>query len=128
MSERAPIGPYVVWEDYDTEGWHPKSFDTLAEAVRCRADKTITKIVAFKVVEMAENRASGPQLGQDVYYTPTAGTVHAAKITSVAAATGLVALTTFPPGLTPGTASSVPYDGTGVVAPSWRYPDTIAGL
>ncbi len=77
---------------------------------------------------MAENRASGPQLGQDVYYTATPGSFVAAKITSIDATSGLVRLTTFPAGGTTADATSVQYDGTGTVANSWRYPDTITGI
>lgn len=127
MSERAPAGPFVVWEDYGCEGWHPKSYDTLAEAVRTSPDKTITRLVEFKVVEMAENRAGGPYIGQDVIYTPTAGTMYAAKITAISATTGLVRLTTFPPGGTTVDQTSVQYDGTRVVTNSWSYPDLVTG-
>lgn len=30
---KAPEGPIIAWEDYGTEGWHPKSYPTLREAI-----------------------------------------------------------------------------------------------
>ncbi len=77
---------------------------------------------------MAENRASGPQVGQTVIYTASSSSNYPAIIVSVSATTGLVRLTTFPPGGTTADQQSVPFDPTGVTAGSWRYPDTLAGI
>jgi hypothetical protein len=46
MSE--PAGPIVLWEDYGCEGWQPKSFATVTEALmapRYSASFVITMIV-----------------------------------------------------------------------------------
>jgi len=77
---------------------------------------------------MAENQASGPQLGQSVLHCPTPGTGVPAIITDIAPTTGLVRLTTFPPGGTTVDQQNVQYDGTGTVANSWRYPGSLTGI
>lgn len=78
---------------------------------------------------MAENRASGPQMGQDVIYTEVAGTTfYPAKVITISQAAGLVRLTCFPPGGTTTDKQNVSYDGTGTVSNTWRYPDSITGL
>lgn len=76
---------------------------------------------------MPENRASGPQISQTVLYTITPGTAYTAIVTAVSASTGLVRLTTFPPGGTVVDRDSVSYDGTGTVANTWRYPEILTG-
>ena len=46
-------GPYVVWEDYGYEGWKPKSYATVRDAltdVRYNSF-VLTRIVDFDVVE-----------------------------------------------------------------------------
>ncbi len=77
---------------------------------------------------MPENRASGPQVSQIVLYTITPGTWYTAFVTDVSAATGLVRLSTFPPGGTVVDRQSVSYDGTGTVANTWRWPGVQTGL
>jgi hypothetical protein len=49
-------GPYIVWEDYGTEGWHPKSYTTPKEALLdARYQRFIlTKALVFEVVEQPE--------------------------------------------------------------------------
>ena len=47
-------GPYIVWENYGYEGWHPKSYSNLAEALtdtRYNTEWEITKKVSFIVTE-----------------------------------------------------------------------------
>lgn len=47
-------GPIVMWEDYGYEGWQPKSFDTLKEALlepRYSATFVITHLVDITVNE-----------------------------------------------------------------------------
>jgi len=47
-------GPYVVWQNYGYEGWHPHSFKTLEEAIKAQkytTDWIITKIVAYEIKE-----------------------------------------------------------------------------
>jgi hypothetical protein len=77
---------------------------------------------------MAENRTSGPMIGQTVIYTQTSSNFYPAFITSVAQASGLVRLTTFPPGGTTPDQQNVSYDGTGVISGTWRYPDNLTGI
>ncbi len=77
---------------------------------------------------MAENRASGPQVGQTVIYTATATNFYPAMIVSVNASSGLVRLTTFAPGGTTADQQNVSFDGTGTVSGTWRYPDLQAGI
>lgn len=77
---------------------------------------------------MSENQASGPQVGQSVIYTQTATNWYPAIVVSVAATTGLVRLTTFPPGGTTADQQSVSYDGTGQVSNTWRWPNSLTGI
>ena len=47
-------GPYIVWEYYGYEGWHPKSYPDLASALtaqRFNSQWEITKKVEFTVME-----------------------------------------------------------------------------
>jgi hypothetical protein len=62
---------------------------------------------------MAENRASGPQLGQMVIFTQTQTIFYPAIIVSIDRVTGLARLTTFPAGGTTPDQQNVSYDGTG---------------
>ena len=54
MSNKPEVeGPYIVWEHYGYEGWQPKSFPTLEEAVRAhrfQSEWVVTKVVLFEVV------------------------------------------------------------------------------
>jgi hypothetical protein len=77
---------------------------------------------------MAENRASGPQLGQMVIFTQTQTIFYPAIIVSIERVTGLVRLTTFPAGGTTPDQQNVSYDGTGAVSGTWRYPDVGTGI
>lgn len=77
---------------------------------------------------MAENKTSGPQIGQQVVYTITPGTGYTAFVTAVNATSGLVRLTTFPPGGSVVDREDVSYDGTGTVANTWLYPGLQTGL
>jgi hypothetical protein len=48
-------GPFIVWEDYGCEGWHPKSYDTLLEAVNAHSYQSttiVTKTVKYEVTEI----------------------------------------------------------------------------
>lgn len=48
------VGPVVVWENHGCEGWHPKSYPDLKEAlsdVRYHTEFVVTKRVEFDVVE-----------------------------------------------------------------------------
>jgi hypothetical protein len=50
-------GPIVVWENYGYEGWHPKSYATVKEALlgqRYNSEFCITRIVDFECVERGE--------------------------------------------------------------------------
>lgn len=54
MSEDTANGPFILWADYGCEGWKPRSFETLAEAVMARRygeDFVITKLVHIDVTE-----------------------------------------------------------------------------
>lgn len=47
-------GPFIVWENLGCEGWHPKSFATIEEAVtgqKYATEYVITRRVSFRVVE-----------------------------------------------------------------------------
>lgn len=46
-------GPYILWEDYGSEGWHPKSYATPKDALTdTRYNRfLLTKAVVFKVIE-----------------------------------------------------------------------------
>lgn len=129
MSEAT--GPYITWHDYGCEGWQPRNHVSLDEALRSiegyPQSRIITKVVQFKVIDMAENRAGGPLIGQDVIYTVDTSTFYSAKIMAVNATTGLIRLTVFLPGATLQDQQNVGYDGTGTKSGSWRYPDAITG-
>lgn len=50
-----PRGPYTVWQNYGTDGWHFTDYPTLEEALlanRHGYDWCITKMVQFKLVDM----------------------------------------------------------------------------
>lgn len=53
MSKK-PEGPYVVWQNYGCEGWHPSSYSDISDALLATKynDFVITKIVKFEVVEV----------------------------------------------------------------------------
>ena len=47
-------GPFIVWENYGYEGWQPKSYQTLKEALtgqKLTSEWTMTKLVHFVVNE-----------------------------------------------------------------------------
>ncbi len=51
------VGPYIVWEYYGYEGWQPKSYSNLADALtaqRVNSQWEITKKVNFEVREGGE--------------------------------------------------------------------------
>lgn len=77
---------------------------------------------------MPENRASGPQVGQNVIYTETATLFYPAVVVTVAQASGLARLTCFPPGGTTTDKQNVSYDWTGQVSNTWRYPGIQTGI
>lgn len=55
--EHGTRGPFIVWENYGYEGWHPKSYNTLAEALqaqRYNQEWVITKPVQYAVNEIAD--------------------------------------------------------------------------
>jgi hypothetical protein len=76
---------------------------------------------------MAENRANGPFIGMQCIYTQTAAVFYPALVVSVAQPSGLVRLTTFPPGGTTPDQQNVSYDGSGLVSNTWRFPDVGTG-
>lgn len=55
-------GPYILWVDYGTEGWKPRSFDTAQEAIEeiltgaCIGGEPVvlTKLLKVEVVEAKE--------------------------------------------------------------------------
>lgn len=57
MSEPDRAGPYIVWANYGYEGWQPKSFKTLKEALlseRYGYEIVVTKLVEYEVIEKDE--------------------------------------------------------------------------
>ena len=49
-------GPVVLWENYGCEGWKPKSYGTIKEALmdtRYNSEFVVTRIVDFDVKEVA---------------------------------------------------------------------------
>lgn len=54
MAERNDVsGPYIVWENHGYEGWRPKSYDDLAEALttpRYCSEWEITKKIILEVL------------------------------------------------------------------------------
>lgn len=56
-------GPYIVWENYGCEGWQPKSYPTLKEALcaqRYNSEFVITTLTSFDVVEQSDTLAPIP--------------------------------------------------------------------
>ena len=55
MAERLDeSGPYIVWLNYGYDGWAPRSYDTLKEAIegdRYGEDFVITKLVQYEPLE-----------------------------------------------------------------------------
>lgn len=49
--EKNTDGPYIRWLDYGYEGWHPDSYDTLAEALEDDRYNSfvITKAVQYEI-------------------------------------------------------------------------------
>lgn len=51
------MGPYIIWEDYGSEGWHPTSYSTpkaaLVDAPRYHKF-ILTKALVFEVIEKEE--------------------------------------------------------------------------
>lgn len=71
-----------------------------------------------------EIRHKGPVLGQTVLYTNGSGVQMSAVVTSISVV-GTIGCTTFPDQQAPGNAASVPYDGRGVLWPSWMWSDDL---
>lgn len=47
-------GPIIVWENLGYEGWHPKSFVTIKEALlatRYSSEFVLTRLIEFDVLE-----------------------------------------------------------------------------
>ncbi len=47
-------GPFIVWENYGYEGWQPKSYNTLKEAVvalRFNSEWIVTRLISYEVTE-----------------------------------------------------------------------------
>ena len=46
-------GPFILWVDYGYEGWKPRSFNTIKEALEAEKYSawTITKTFEFEVTE-----------------------------------------------------------------------------
>jgi len=47
-------GPFIVWENYGYEGWQPKSFRTVLEALekqKFNSEWIITKTISYEVKE-----------------------------------------------------------------------------
>ncbi len=50
-------GPFIVWEDYGYEGWQPKSYATLLEAVNSHSycsTTVVTKTVKYEFTEIEQ--------------------------------------------------------------------------
>lgn len=47
-------GPYIVWQNYGTDGWSPTEFSTLKEALMATkyVSFVVTKLVEFDVIEL----------------------------------------------------------------------------
>lgn len=55
-------GPYIVWSDGGLEGWAPRSYDTIKEALsdsHWASNFIITKVVDFEVIECPEKSQNG---------------------------------------------------------------------
>lgn len=51
MPDRDPEGPIIVWEDFGCEGWHPKSYPSIAAAIaqhRGANGKVVTRLLTVK--------------------------------------------------------------------------------
>lgn len=51
------IGPVIVWEDNGCEGWSPRSYQNLKEALLAQkysGQYVITKLIDFEVTEISE--------------------------------------------------------------------------
>lgn len=57
MPSEEKLGPYVLWQDYGYEGWHPTSYPTLKDALLGERYNSfvITRVVEFDVNEGADN-------------------------------------------------------------------------
>lgn len=58
MSRPDTNGPIILWENYGCEGWGPRSFDTLKEALlahRYQQDFVITALVDVEVKALRQN-------------------------------------------------------------------------
>ena len=54
MTLASTEGPYVVWENYGCEGWQPKSYTDLREALtaqRFNSEFVVTKVVDYEITE-----------------------------------------------------------------------------
>jgi hypothetical protein len=54
-------GPYILWVDGGYEGWSPRSYPTLTEALSDWRDGSkfvITKVVKYEVVEAPDDRSN----------------------------------------------------------------------
>lgn len=62
MNENDIQGPVILWLDYGAvEGWHPKSFSTIKEALEAdRYDNkfVVTKLVKYTVVDDTDAKTS----------------------------------------------------------------------
>lgn len=50
-------GPFIVWENYGYEGWQPKSYNTLKEAVvawKSTTEWRLTRVIEFNVTETSK--------------------------------------------------------------------------
>ena len=73
---------------------------------------------------MTNVKTSGPHKRQIVIYNDAVYGPIPAMITAVNATTGLITITTFPPGVAPDFShSAVSYDYTGANTGTWRYEE-----
>lgn len=58
-SHEALAGPYIVWEDYGCEGWHPSSYATPKDALTAARHNrfVLTKAIVFEIVEISDTGA-----------------------------------------------------------------------
>lgn len=55
------VGPYIRWQDYGPEGWHPDSFPTLEAAIKSESygnPFVITKVVQYRIIEVRDKPRS----------------------------------------------------------------------
>lgn len=76
MAEREPItGPFVLWENYGAEGWHPRNTATLEQALELRDASTqpaiITRLVRLEYREVRDDEDA--ELGSSKRSSPEAG-------------------------------------------------------